>query len=283
MIEVPADQQQGTGMACLDLADSTVEFSGLENRSLPSLLPSRPPSSDSGDCRSFLVPSLHTLSGCVSDRACKVAFTISHLTGRAAAWATAEWARETVLCHDVKFFSKMLTDIIDHKSPGQEASRALLRLQQGRSRVVDYAIDFRRLAADSGWNGPALNDAFLHGLSDPIKDQLAPLELPPDLESIILTAVCIDSRLCENERDRRREMLPGMEGWKRRPGSMEGQHALSPQGRPHTPTLPSSGPDEPMQIGRAKLSPEEKLRHYTLGHSDPVLTRALLTKLVHTQ
>ena len=57
--------------------------------------------------------------------------------------------------------------------------------------MVDYAIEFGTAAADSGWNFPALRDAFLTGLSDPIKDQLAPLELPRDLESLIAVSIRI--------------------------------------------------------------------------------------------
>lgn len=45
---------------------------------------------------------------------------------------------------------------------------------------MDYAIDFRTLATGSGWNNAALVDAFLHGLSPKIKDQLIVLEIPPN-------------------------------------------------------------------------------------------------------
>lgn len=37
---------------------------------------------------------------------------------------------------------------------------------------MDYAVEFRTLAADSGWNNSALADTFLCGLSAKIKDQL---------------------------------------------------------------------------------------------------------------
>ncbi|KAI3375256.1 hypothetical protein L3Q82_021763 [Scortum barcoo] len=54
-----------------------------------------------------------------------------------------------------------------------ETSLALLVLKQGDRRVVDYAIDFRTLAADSVWNMYTINDAFVNGLSEGMKDQLA--------------------------------------------------------------------------------------------------------------
>ncbi|KAI3369802.1 hypothetical protein L3Q82_024630, partial [Scortum barcoo] len=49
-------------------------------------------------------------------------------------------------------------------------------------RVIDYAIEFCTLAVDSGWNSPAMKDAFINGLNDDIKDQLAPHETPAEFE-----------------------------------------------------------------------------------------------------
>lgn len=43
--------------------------------------------------------------------------------------------------------------------------------------MMDFAIDFRILAADSGWKDSALIDAFLHGLAAKVKDQLVSLDV----------------------------------------------------------------------------------------------------------
>ena len=64
-------------------------------------------------------------------------------------------------------FTDSLRRIFDHTSPGREAARVLSKLKQGNHTVADYAIEFRTIAADSGWNSLALFDAFLNGLSDP--------------------------------------------------------------------------------------------------------------------
>ena len=66
--------------------------------------------------------------------------------------------------------------------------------------ISDFAIEFQTLATDSGWEGRALVDAFLHGLAEPVKDELLTRALPDDLEQIIAMAICIDARL----EDRRR-------------------------------------------------------------------------------
>ncbi|KAI3377235.1 hypothetical protein L3Q82_009146 [Scortum barcoo] len=106
-------------------------------------------SGESGECCSFLVQcDLHFKNdptAFYSDQA-QVAFIISHLTGRAAALATAEWARGAAVCQDVKLFSQILTRMFDHSSLAREASRVLLGLRQGSRRVIDYGIQLRLTA-----------------------------------------------------------------------------------------------------------------------------------------
>ncbi|KAI3376089.1 hypothetical protein L3Q82_016615 [Scortum barcoo] len=103
---------------------------------------------------------------------------VSHLTGKAAALATA-------VCQDVKLFSQTLTRMFDHSSPAREASRALRGLRQGSRRVIDYAMQFRTLVAYSGWNVRAIKDAFINGLNEGIKDQLAPHDSPVEFEDLV--------------------------------------------------------------------------------------------------
>jgi len=56
------------------------------------------------------------------------------------------------------------------------------------------------LAADSSWNGSSQLDTFLHGLADPIKDQLAPLDIPFNLDAAFALVMRIDTRLMEREK-----------------------------------------------------------------------------------
>ncbi|KAK5884219.1 hypothetical protein CesoFtcFv8_018064 [Champsocephalus esox] len=144
--------------------------------------------SESGNCRTFLVQcDLHyqlNPAAFVSDEA-KVAFMVSHLTGRAAAWATAEWSRDSSICGSFTAFKNTMSRIFDLTSPAGEATHVLMQRKQHPRPVLDYAIEFRTIDIDSGWNTPALIDAFRNGLSETIKDYLAPLELPQDLESLI--------------------------------------------------------------------------------------------------
>ncbi|KAI3373193.1 hypothetical protein L3Q82_006509 [Scortum barcoo] len=64
--------------------------------------------------------------------------------------------------------------MFDHFSLACKASRALLGLKQMGKTVIDYAIEFRTLAADSGWNGSAINNAFVNGLMEELKEGEAP-------------------------------------------------------------------------------------------------------------
>lgn len=68
---------------------------------------------------------------------------------------------------------------------------------------MDYVIELRTLAADSGWNRSALIDGFLHGLSPWVKDQLITLEIPNDFDEVIVmtnkTDWSIQERETENE------------------------------------------------------------------------------------
>lgn len=64
-------------------------------------------------------------------------------------------------------------------------------LHQSRESVNDYAIYFRTLSPDSGWNTVGLTDIFLKGLSEWIQSLLIPLDLPSDLDSLITLAVAL--------------------------------------------------------------------------------------------
>ena len=155
-----------------------------------------------------------------------------------------EWHRNSPVCYSLQLFIDTFCKIFDNRPAGRETAKAIFDLRQGRTRVTDYAIEFRTLAADSGWNTSSLFDAFLHGLSDQIKDQLAPLELPSDIDSLIALCVKIDNRLRERVKER-----------ERRPDRSPPRHQGSPtrplhpplrlQTRPVAPSPPAAS-EEPM-------------------------------------
>ncbi len=84
-------------------------------------------------------------------------------------------------------FTAELKKVFDHSTPGRKAARELLNLVQGDSRIADYSIKFRKVAADSKWNAPSLYNAIYNGLSNVIKDEVAAEGPPMDLDSLITT------------------------------------------------------------------------------------------------
>jgi len=51
-------------------------------------------------------------------------------------------------------------------------------------------MPFRTLAVESGWNSTALYLAYpTQGLAYPTQERLLPLDLPPDLDSLIALAI----------------------------------------------------------------------------------------------
>ena len=95
-----------------------------------------------------------------------------------------------------------LSKIFNQTTPGWEVARALMGLQQGKQRVADYAIEFCTLEVDSGWNSFSLCDTFFHSLVDRLKDQLTPLKLHEDLDSLISLSVKTDNQLFKRETER---------------------------------------------------------------------------------
>ncbi|RXN17601.1 retrotransposon-derived PEG10 isoform 1 [Labeo rohita] len=125
---------------------------------------------------------------------------------------------------------------------GQEASRLLASIQQGRQSVADYSVEFRTLAATSRWNAEALVARFLEGLNDAFKDELYAREVPDCLDDLISLALRLDAR---------REL--------RRRARMRTEPVAS------TPLAPSSDECEPMQVDCLRLTAKEKQRRLLEG------------------
>ncbi|XP_061605724.1 uncharacterized protein fbxw9 isoform X2 [Phyllopteryx taeniolatus] len=222
-------------------------------------------SGDSGNIKPFITQcELHfelQAAAFPTERA-KIAFVISHLTGRAEAWATAEWSRNSAACHSWAFFVKTMEQIFEFSTPDREAARSLVTLQQGKRRVSDYAIEFCILAAESQWNNQALLDAFFQGLSPAVKDHLVPLDLPTDLDTLIALAVKIDKRLLDRELDGARRRAASPRTWRMSLGDQPNQGRSPVSGLNPLASVPT---DEPMQLGRFRLSPEERQRRLREG------------------
>uniref|UniRef100_A0A3B4ZJD2 CCHC-type domain-containing protein n=1 Tax=Stegastes partitus TaxID=144197 RepID=A0A3B4ZJD2_9TELE len=204
-------------------------------------------SGDGGSCQAFLtqvslVFDLQPLSYS-TDRA-KIAFLVSLLTGAAREWGTAVWDRQEAICNSYTAFKDEMKKIFDHPIQGRDASHRLLNIRQGNRSVAEFSVEFRALAAGSGWNDESLQVAFYAALHDSIKDELATWDETTSLDETIALATRIDTRIRERRRERSQRTDP-------------------PRLRPVpsqvvSPSPPHSSDPEPMQLGRTQLSAKER-------------------------
>lgn len=155
-------------------------------------------SGESGDCRPILAQcEMHfeLLPQQFTTERAKIAFRspISQAEPRHGQQQSGQGAAPFVSFFAI--FLQAFAQIFQSFSPGSEAARLLTCLCQERRSVLDYTIEFRTLAAESGWNNAALVDAYISGLSQRIREQLISLDLPDELDSIIAITNRIDRRL----------------------------------------------------------------------------------------
>uniref|UniRef100_A0A3B5QX72 CCHC-type domain-containing protein n=1 Tax=Xiphophorus maculatus TaxID=8083 RepID=A0A3B5QX72_XIPMA len=193
-----------------------------------------------------------------SERA-KVAYLISLLSGKAKIWGTAEWQKDSLICYSFNDFSKELIRVFDPCLPEREAARGLWRIKQGKRRINEYIIDFHTLSADSDWNDEALCDAFYQGLSENIKDELSTRDPPKDLADLETMASRIDQRMHERRLEKASDRLYPTTSL----GVPSRLTMRSPLPKP--PSFPPQDQPEPMQIGRSRLTPEERERRLKKG------------------
>ncbi|KAK3571296.1 hypothetical protein QTP86_005932 [Hemibagrus guttatus] len=103
----------------------------------------------------------------------KCAFLMSLLTGRAIEWAAAVWETDRLFQTSYTYFVKQLREVFEYPAGGQDVSTRLLQLSQGRRLAADYAIEFRMLAAQSGWNDVSLKAVFQRSLNIELQAELA--------------------------------------------------------------------------------------------------------------
>lgn len=122
---------------------------------------------------------------------------------------------------------------------------ALFVILQGSQSVADYAVEFRTLSIESGWNEPALFCAFCRGLNDLVCDTRVAGARTKDLAKMVERAIELDNY----QRERRRELF---------------FHSSS-SFQPFQPLFVDShsASEEPMQLRGAQLSPAKRRRCFT--------------------
>uniref|UniRef100_W5MQ31 Retrotransposon gag domain-containing protein n=1 Tax=Lepisosteus oculatus TaxID=7918 RepID=W5MQ31_LEPOC len=128
---------------------------------------------------------------------------------------------------------------------GQDSAFRLSSIHQSRRSVHDYAIDFRVAAAETHWDDEVLIFLFRQGLSEEIKDHLVNMpQLGNTLEEVISQVLQLELRI---------------------------RHRSAERSRPPVLEAPRLSPfryvdsEQPMEIARTRLTPEERERRQQEG------------------
>ncbi|KAK3515201.1 hypothetical protein QTP70_010606 [Hemibagrus guttatus] len=95
----------------------------------------------------------------------KVAFIIAQLRGQALLWAESLWSQKSPVTQSYASFVDHFKEVFGKPSWDSSVGEELCGLQQGKLMVPEYALQFRTLAAKSGWNEQALLAAYRQGLN----------------------------------------------------------------------------------------------------------------------
>ncbi|KAI2652463.1 Transposon Tf2-8 polyprotein [Labeo rohita] len=103
----------------------------------------------------------------------KCAFLMTLLSGRAIDWASAVWDSDVQIRHSVDYFLEQLREVFEYPAGGRDISTQIINLKQGNRTAAEHAIEFRTLAAQSGWNNTSLIAMFYHSLNADLQTELA--------------------------------------------------------------------------------------------------------------
>ncbi|KAI2646606.1 Transposon Tf2-6 polyprotein [Labeo rohita] len=165
----------------------------------------------------------------------KIAFVCSLLTGKALEWATAVWDLGQSTYPTFATFLRSFKEVFQPTPESSEAGELIVSLRQGRRSAADYALDFRTLAAQSGWNDGPLKLHYRKGLNPDLQVELACRNEGLSLNQYIDLSIRIDN-VMRTRRPTRSLAVP----------------LPSPQ--------PVTSSPEPMQLGTTRLSVEERER-----------------------
>ena len=185
--------------------------------------------------------------------AARVAFIANLTTGDALNWAQATLCARPGLYDDCETFLAEFKKLFDHPTAGQDVGTRLTSLHQGNRTVAAYSTEFRTIAAGSGWNDTALRSAFRQGLSESIKDELM-RDKPSTLDDLVSLAIEVDERIRERRSERARSQ-PNTSA--RALPAVLPCHPNSSAALELMVTAAPSG-EEPMQVGRARLTAAEQ-------------------------
>ncbi|KAK3518108.1 hypothetical protein QTP70_033325, partial [Hemibagrus guttatus] len=173
--------------------------------------------------------------GMYREEGTKCAFLLSLMTDRALEWASAIWDADPQVKLSFAYFAGMIREVFEYPAGGKDISLQLMELRQGSETAADYAIRFRTLAAQSGWNDAALWAVFRAGLNPSLQAELACHTEATSLSQFVATSIRLDNL--------RRQHRTGTQA----------SASARPRVRTDYPEHREEAP-EPMQLGRSRLA-----------------------------
>ncbi|KAK3527895.1 hypothetical protein QTP86_010985 [Hemibagrus guttatus] len=113
-------------------------------------------------------------------------------------WASVVWDMDPQIRAPFTYFTGMMREVFEYPAGGKDISLQLMELHQGSDSAADYAINFRTLVAQSGWNEMVLWVVFRKGLSPVLQTELACQEDATSLSQYVATAIRLDNLLSQH-------------------------------------------------------------------------------------
>ncbi|KAK3530511.1 hypothetical protein QTP86_027870, partial [Hemibagrus guttatus] len=167
-------------------------------------------------------------------------------------WASAVWDADPQVRSSFSYFAGMIWEVFEHPAGGKDISVQLMELRQSSEAATNYAIWFRTLAAQSGWNDAALWAMFHAGLNPVLQTELVCHLEATSLSQFMATAIRLDNL--------RRQHQP----------RTSASAASRPRMHMDYPGLGERDP-EPMQLGRLRPSTVSRLGRATLNTKPELL------------
>uniref|UniRef100_A0A669EWQ3 Retrotransposon gag domain-containing protein n=1 Tax=Oreochromis niloticus TaxID=8128 RepID=A0A669EWQ3_ORENI len=173
----------------------------------------------------------------------KIALIVQLLTGRAFKWAQAVLGTNPNVSYP-EVLAKFKC-VFDKGSSPETAAHRMFSLKQGRRSVADFSVEFWTLAEEAGWEEKALRGAFLNGLNERIKRELATKDMPATLSALVDMCIRLDDHMRE---------FGGRSEESRRPmGSSNAWGHPVPSEWRKVEQEPGDDEEQPMQLGRASF------------------------------
>ncbi|KAK3528936.1 hypothetical protein QTP70_013439 [Hemibagrus guttatus] len=141
------------------------------------------------DCNGFLLQCSLTLEMQLHLYPDDRAKIISRLDRKAFRWAEPLWSQSNPMMSSLSAFTRHFREVFGKPEGDSSVGERLCRLKQGNLSVTEYALQFRTLAAASGWNEQALITTYRQGLDPQVRLHLAAYEDSMGLEKFIQLSI----------------------------------------------------------------------------------------------